>query len=338
MTGKRRLLETLKYLWENGSEEDCVTAEQIRRHLAGLSYDEDDVSLPTIYNDILEINEGLEGFIKIVPSRGRGNSGYAVTERLFKLSELKILLDCVQSAHFIPVDKTVELIKKLESLTGVKQGRALHRDVSYINSIKTKDETIFETVEKLKELMDGANAIKFTYNIYNGKKQLVPKTSSERPDGAYTVTPRGLMVQDEYYYLLGYDHTKDRLSHFRVDKISNVTDAGIKRSKSDKLQLTNDLSAYGKKLFGMFSGEPIQVKLWFKKELIGVAIDFLGDDIMFIPQDDGGYNVTTEIIDGDQFYGWIFGLGSGVKIISPQKSIDRMVSYAESVLEIYGRA
>ncbi len=84
------------------------------------------------------------------------------------------------------------------------------------------------------------------------------------------------------------------------------------------------MADYAKKSFGMFGGEEQKVKLLVENNLAGVIIDRFGKDVIMIPEDADHFTVNVDIHVSNQFLGWIFSLGEGVKILSPDEVLEQM--------------
>ena len=93
----------------------------------------------------------------------------------------------------------------------------------------------------------------------------------------------------------------------------------------------DDLS---KKTFGMFAGEKKRVELIFENDLIGVAIDRFGKDILVFDEDENHFRTTVEVNISGQFYGWLTGVGSGVKIAAPKEEREKYRKYLENILKL----
>ena len=101
-----RALYVLKYLWENTDEEHPATLVQIQSHLAEMNID----AIPkTIDNDITALQE--LGF-DIIRNRSVQYQ-YFFASRNFSNFELKLMIDAVQAAHFIPKAQTEELVNNV---------------------------------------------------------------------------------------------------------------------------------------------------------------------------------------------------------------------------------
>ena len=119
---KMKLLYLMKILMERTDEEHFMTISQMVEALAELGIGAERKSL---YDDL----EALRAFGLDVESRRGKNFGYYIASRTFELPELKLLVDAVQSSRFITQKKSVQLIRKIESLTSAGQARQLHRQV-----------------------------------------------------------------------------------------------------------------------------------------------------------------------------------------------------------------
>ena len=96
-----------------------------------------------------------------------------------------------------------------------------------------------------------------------------------------------------------------------------------------------DMSAYSKKVFGMFAGEAETVRLRFSNHLAGAVIDRFGRDVMLIREDDEHFSVSIEAVVSPQFYAWVFGFGAEAEILSPAKVREGMAEMAREVTEQY---
>jgi hypothetical protein len=92
-----------------------------------------------------------------------------------------------------------------------------------------------------------------------------------------------------------------------------------------------NLAHYAKSVFAMFGGEECDVKLSVDNDLIGVIVDRFGSDIYIIRESDTSFLVNIRVVLSPQFYAWLFGLGTGVRIVSPQRAIEE---YRTRILEL----
>jgi len=275
----------------------------------------------SIYDDMDQLEElGLD-----IQHRGGKDGGWFIGAREFELAELKLLVDAVQSSRFLTEKKSAALIKKLEGLASVHQARQLQRQVYVDRRIKTMNESIFYSVDKLHSAIAANRIITFHYFEYNTKKERVL-----RHDGArYRVTPLGLIWDNENYYLAAWDEKQGQLRHYRVDKMVDIVIAGASGGGHDDW----DPEGYASRHFGMYSGKPCQLKLRCSAAMAGVVIDRFGRDVMLVPEEEGHFTVTVDLVVSPPFWGWLFGLGTEVEVLSPQWAVDEFRDRLKALLE-----
>ncbi len=243
--------------------------------------------------------EALREFgLDIVQARGK-TVGYYVGTRDFELPELKLLVDSVQSSKFITQRKTLALIRKIESLASVHDAAALQRQVYVRNRVKSMNESVYYNVDEISSAITADRKIRFLYFEYTVKKE-----RRYRHDG-------------------------------RVDKMAQISTLGSFRDGKEAFRKV-DMSAYSKKVFGMFAGEAETVRLRFSNHLAGAVIDRFGRDVMLIREDDEHFSVSIEAVVSPQFYAWVFGFGAEAEILSPAKVREGMAEMARGVLGLYG--
>mgnify|MGYP001863626927 FL=1 len=320
---KLRILYTMKILLEKSSETHPLTAADIARLLGNYDLSAD---RKTVYSDI----ETLREFhLDVLQAKGTGG-GYYIGERDFELPELKLLVDAVQASKFISRRKTEELIKKLEHLTNEYDARMLQRNVFIYNRPKTGNETIFYNVDQIHTAILENRQIAYQYGEWTIRKELVP-----RKNGAeYVVSPWALTWDDENYYLIAYDEAADGIRHYRVDKMRHARVTEKERTGREKFQ-DFDLAEFAKKTFGMYGGHDAEVTLLCRNEIAGVILDRFGTDIMLIPAEEGHFRVHILVAVSPQFFGWLTGIGTGIRITGPKAVKEEYRKYLKGILEGY---
>ena len=153
---KQKLLVLQKVLLEQTDEEHSMTTQSLIDTLAAQGIPAERKS---IYNDMEVLRQtGLD-----VQSRKGKDPGWFVGDRAFQLPELKLLVDAVQSCKFITKRKSDDLIRKLEGLTSVHQARQLQRQVYVDRRVKTMNESVYYTIDKLHSAPAGGKAVAFPY-------------------------------------------------------------------------------------------------------------------------------------------------------------------------------
>ncbi|MGI5973753.1 MAG: helix-turn-helix transcriptional regulator [Oscillospiraceae bacterium] len=307
---KAKLLVVRQLLLERGDEERPISTEEF---LTSLERQGISAERKSIYRDMETLREwGMD-----VQFRKGKNGGWFLGQREFELPELKLLVDAVQSSRFISRKKSDALIRKLEGLTSVGQARQLQRQVYVDRRVKTENEGVYYAIDKLHAAIAAGRAVTFQYFDYNVKKEKVFRREGKR----YTVSPYGLIWSDENYYLVGWDHAVGELRHYRVDKTASLTVTCLPRAGDESCRRF-DLAEYGQRHFHMFSGREGKVRLRCENRLVNVMLDRFGQDVMFIPDGPEHFALTVEAAVSPQFYGWLFGLGSGVSLTGPDWAVE----------------
>jgi predicted DNA-binding transcriptional regulator YafY len=280
----------------------------------------------SVYDDI----EGLKFFGLDIETARTKTTGYYLASKAFELPELKLLVDSVQSSKFITHKKTVELIRKIESLCSVWEGQSLQRQVFVAGRIKTMNESIYYNVDKIHTGIGDNRKITFKYFEYSITKEKVFKKNGDR----YIVSPYALTWDDENYYMIAFDTEAGMIKHYRVDKMTDILVSAEKRDGQSHFQ-NLDLAVYSKKLFSMFSGEEVTVRIEFKNRLIGVVIDRFGRDVSVIQSDGEHFVISVSVAVSPQFLSWIASFGREAKILSPDSVATEMKRLAAEVLAQY---
>ena len=319
----KKLLLLRRILLERTDEDHPLPIDQILSALAGYGVPAERKS---IYDNMDTLRQlGLD----VQYRRGR-QGGWFVGQRPFELAELKLLVDAVQSCKFITRRKSGALIHKLEGLASVYQAGQLQRQVYVAGRVKTMNERVYYTIDQLHAALAQGQAVRFRYFEYNVAKQKVFR----REGRAYTVSPYSLIWDNENYYLAGYDHEKGDLRHYRVDKMDGLRLAGPARQPPGEAG-PFDAAAYARKHFGMFRGREGQVRLRCARRLVGVILDRFGQESILVPHGPDHFTVTVEAVVSPQFLGWLFGLGEGVEILSPQWARQAMADQLGAVAKQY---
>ena len=279
----------------------------------------------TIYADI----QRLQAFgMQIGQIKGK-SFGYYVEKRDFDLPELKLLVDAVQSSKFITKEKSEDLIKKLARQTSKENAKQLQRQVFIYNRIKADNDAIYANVDAIHEAIQKNRQIGFKYCEWTVDKELVRKK-----DGAdYIVSPWALSWDDEHYYLVGYDAVSEKIKHYRVDKMQEirVTERGRLGKENFK---DFDLAAYARKTFGMYGGEDRKITLEGENSLVGVVIDRFGTDVMLHPHGEGHFHAGVTVTVSPQFFGWLAGIGKGIRISWPEDVREKYRQYLKEIVDI----
>ena len=319
---KLKLYYLLKFLQEKTDEEHAVTMPEILAYLQ-----EHDISAErkSIYADFHDLEKlGYE----VVGEKAGASYEYRLLTREFELTELKLLVDLIQTSKFLTLKKSQELISKLESQCSEYDAKKLQRQVYVQDRVKADNESIYYSVDAIQSAIAQNHMISFQYFQWNTGK----KRELRRGGEPYEVSPWMLSFNDENYYLIARDEKSRTIRHYRVDKMLNITMLDREREGKEAFEQEN-IATYSNKKFGMFGGEEEKVKILFPNHLAGVFLDRFGKDIMIVPKGKDYSTVSVSVTVSQQFFGWIFGLGKEVCILSPPHVVAQMKQALTDALE-----
>ncbi len=324
---KLKLYRLAQIMLEKTDEEHYITMPEIMKELG--RYDIT-ANRKSIYNDLRDLSSfGIEVDGE---SAGKGYH-YHVTDRLFELPELKLLVDAIQSSKFITEKKTNILIKKLEKLASKYDAQKLQRQVFVSGRIKNMNESIYYTIDAIHAAISENRKIMFQYYQWNVKKEMALRHNGKW----YQISPWGLLWDDENYYMIAFDSEARKIKHYRVDKMLNIKLLEEVREGKESFSKL-DMAEYAKKSFGMYGGKEEKVKLLVHNDLVGVIVDRFGRDVMLIPADAEHITVNVDVRVSRQFLAWIFSLGPQVQILGPEEVVEDMRAEARRLFSQYEKS
>ena len=306
---KLKIFYILDYLERNSSEKHPVRASEL---IAMLESQHDiRAERKTIYSDIAALQDyGID----IVSLPGK-NGGYYIASRNFELPELKLLIDAVQSSRYLTEKKSRELIEKLCNQCNEHDARLMKRNVVVSGRVKSMNETIYYNVDTIQEAIAERRQIIFKYFDWgiDGKRRY--------RDRHYEASPYGLCQDNENCYLLALS-PRHGVTSYRVDRMTDIQISEEPRLPCPELT-GKALYEHAGRLFQMYAGDAVAVKLRFHKDLTNVVMDRFGRDTMLIPDGEDHFTFVVKVAVSPMFLSWVIGFGTKAKILHPQSVIDR---------------
>jgi predicted DNA-binding transcriptional regulator YafY len=318
---KAKLLVLYQVLLKKGDEDRPISTPEL---IEVLEREGIPAERKSVYTDMETLQDlGVDVQLR----KGRGG-GWFIGERDFELPELKLLVDAVQSSRFISRKKSEALIAKLSALTSEHQAKQLRRQVYVDRRVKTENESVYYAIDRLHAAIAAGRVVTFQYFDYNAHREKVFRREGKR----YVVSPYGLIWSDENYYLVGWEQGGSGLRHYRVDRMHALTVTSLPR-EGDASCKNFDLAEYGQKHFHMFSGREAKVRLRCENRFVNVMLDRFGQEAMLIPDGKDHFTLTVDAVVSPQFYGWLFGLGDGVRLTAPEWAVEEYRGMLQKALE-----
>lgn len=322
---KEKFLYLLSIFEKETDEKNPVTIQQLIDRLEGYGIKAERKSL---YNDIQTLNDF--GYEIVSEKKGR----YYLSKRIFLPSEIRLITDAVQSARFIPEEKSKTLLNKLYSLLPEKQARSIISQVFLENRPKTVNDEIYENIETLQSAIENGCKITFKYFDFNVAKQKVYRKNGRE----YKASPYALTWFEDAYYLICNMEKHDNLAHYRVDRMSHVVMQTEKaRPIKEVSEFYNylDIAEYLKGTFSMFGGEPKMVRIRFKENLATAVFGKFGMDVNVQEVKDGYFTISTKIRISDGFLSWLLLFEDEAEVLSPREVREIFITRVKKTLNAY---
>ena len=218
-TGNKKML-ILDVLKEYSDENHKLTQQEIIR-LLKLNYDME-CDRRSVKNNILCLKE-LGYDIAM-------DNGYYLQSREFEDSELRMLIDSVLFSKNLTQNQGKKLIDKLKNF-GNRYFSAKVTHICNLPDLQHADnKQLWYTLDAINDAIAEEKKISFTYNSYGMDFKLHRKR--EEP---YIVNPYQIVANNGRYYLIGNYDKYDNVSHYRLDKMTDVEVVDEKVKEKDKV-------------------------------------------------------------------------------------------------------
>lgn len=307
MANRDRILTIYKYLYRYTDQTHNATTSDILEELsaAGLSAD-----AKTLLQDIDTLNSAGAGINKIKSSPNL----YSIDDKVISAEEAQMLIDSVLSSRFISRSKSQKLIKQICSLLSVHEEQEIKQIIKCIGRTKANNSQIFHTIKLIKNAINQSVTIEFEYTSYDIHKQLVSSHAGMK----YIISPYMMVWDQDYYYLVGYNHTDREIRHYRIDRIIRCTSSSTRYVPAPA---EFDPHVYDNQIFSMFYGETTDVTLRAKAWTMKYFIDKFGEDVNTHVLDDENFLAHITVSLSPTFYAWVFTFKGDIEIIAPDIAV-----------------
>ena len=317
---KKRLLIMKEVLEKYSDEEHPVTTVQIMDILNkeyGMK-----IHRTTVGKDI---NDLIEMGVDVQCQRSTQNR-YFIGSRYFELPELKLLVDAIASSKFITEKKSYELISKLGAFASIYQQDEIRRNIRTETRVKPHNERSFYIVDAINSAINKNRKIRFTYYDYNVNKEKVLRNGGK----PYVFSPYSLVWNGDYYYVVGFSDKHEKIGTFRVDRIESAPD--ILEEAAIPMPESFSISDFTKAVFQMYDEERAVAELKCTADMMKVIIDRFGEDVKTEAVDENHFVATVEVSLSPNFYGWLFGFGEKIQLVSPRWVVEKYRNMLEKEL------
>lgn len=261
----------------------------------------------TISKDVSELN--AVGFNVRTKKVGK-QKAYYIDDTSLTIPELKILIDAVQAASFIPEDMSNEIIEKISALGGTHREEVLKGNQVAFNTRKHSNTDILRTVDVINRAITEHKKISFRYFDLDENKERVFRKNKRR----YLESPAALVFNNDNYYVVCYSSKHKKQLNYRVDRM-NLIKVEEDPSAPEAAILADNLKEYTKQAFRMFSGEPEEVTLQFDRSILGQIYDQFGEETEVKALSDDLLEATVQVQISPTFRGWLAQFEEKISIV-----------------------
>lgn len=249
--------------------------------------------------------------------------GYRLLSREFDDAELRILIDSVLFSKSISTRQARGLIKKLRDLAS----NFFNAKVSHVSNLpdlnRTENKQAMYTLDAINDAIADKKKISFIYNEVGTDFKLHPKRQEP-----YIVNPYQIVANNGRFYLIGNYDKYDNVSHFRIDKMTNVMEIDEKVKPVKQVpELANGLNLpkHMAEHIYMFSGASISAKIMTTEDMMSELVDWFGTDFRILEKNDDSICIRVTC-NQDALRYWALQYGPYVEVLEPQDLRDRLLT------------
>ena len=323
LTSRERLLEVTRILQEHTDEKSMLSIHEIY----GMFPMHVKVSVRAVRDDVQALEESMAFPVIAVQQKNGLPKRYYYDGRHFEIHELRLLMDAISAAKFIPQRDTNQLLMKIRTLTSKSLGKELTNELVAAEKPTVGAVEIITSVQSLHTAIQDQQMVAFQYGRYGTDLHF----HVSRNGDDYMMKPLGLVWNQDRYYLAAYCMQEDEIRQYRVDRMRNV------RVLAERfvMDVYFDLTAYTSGMFHMFGGDMISLEAEFADKRINVVIDRFGLHANIVAQSGGTFRLKAQVVMSDGLVGWLFRWGGDVKVLHPPQLIERMKQEVEKMFAQY---
>ena len=258
--------------------------------------------------------------------------GYYLKTREFTDAELRLLIDGVFTSGAITDKEAHDLVKKLEKFSN----KYFKSHVSHIHSTSSgknaENQNVMDSIAAIDDAIAKGKKIAFSYLQYGIDFKLHPKRNLR-----YVVSPYQMINNKGKYYLIGNYDEHDDVSHYRLDRITDVEilKENRKPMKTVKgLEKGFNIQEYISEHVYMYSGESERFKLRTNENMMDTLIDSFGKDFRVEFGEGSDIIVTLKCNPNALFY-WAMQYGNNVEVLEPESMRERIKKTSLAVYKKY---
>ena len=173
---------------------------------------------------------------------------------------------------------------------------------------------------ELSEAIARQRQVKMTYYVASRDEETVR-----------TVDPLGLVYYSDHWNLIGYDHLRDDIRNFRLDRIKKL------RTRFDRFEPPADFDLKEHLRERGTSPQNVRMTVRFRDRAWRWAKRQVPADVeQALPVGEGWTEVTFEFENPGYVAKWLLRYGTDAEVVAPDALRDAVASQARAIAEMYG--
>ena len=350
----------LQYLMKNTDADHIATAYDI------IAFLQDDCGVDaerrSVYEDIKDINRAAialsekctiddaaamledddDDELKLI-RYDKSRKGFYVQDsaRQFDFNDIRLIAECVYSAKFIAEGQAKRLVENVIcDFVSTHQAAKIKHEALLTDRVRTNNRAVLNNLSVINEAMSTRREGEFhsperiTFKYLKHSIDDVSQQIERRQGETYEVSPYYLLINDGYYYLLGYNTAREAVRTYRVDRMKDVRLTGERINRRAFRNI--DIRSFAQRAVSMYAGEEEQVVIQMNMPLLDTAIDQFGTkNVRYQKVNDETFTMTLTVDISNQFFAWLLRFGAAAKILSPEPVVERFAAYLDEVRAIY---
>ena len=321
-----KLLYIRDFLYAHATKEHPQNANRIQDFLLTKNIE---ASTKTIYNDILRLHEDFGVPVEYNASKW----GYYITKPIFEPYELRLMVDSIQSSKFITQKEAQTISQKITKLGDVYTRPSLtDRNAIVADRVRSGNDDAVRDADRIHAAIANNRKIAFRYFHYTPSKDNPRKYSKN--GNRYIVSPYALLWDNGNYYLYAYTD-KGNFRTFRIDRMENISHPLLAERDGEKEFKASQITSREYKVFQMYHGDQMKVRVRFSNHLADAVIDQFGKNVLLIPDGEKHFTATLPVEISPPFWAWISTFGKGAKVLYPEAAVEKMREFIGKLTEMY---
>jgi len=162
--------------------------------------------------------------------------------------------------------------------------------------------------------------------------EIVYFTMSRKRETRRRVAPYKVWFFDGTFYLIGYCRLRKDVRLFAIDRIRRL------ELTDEPFEMPDDFDGdhFMQSSFGVFQGQPVQVKIWFDASVAGYIEEKVWHASQTLdPQADGAVILTMEVAGIEEIKFWIMSWGARARVLEPRDLQSAVQAEAGAMLRNY---